>query len=345
MRELGAGYIIFYILAGFSMTGSIYVIATILRYGSQKSCFTFLLLYFHISMFGQEIVTLPYTYNSVANLCVAMQFFHFYFGLMNIILVGLLVEAHRGTIFDENKETVMFIKNNGIYFFLGIPMITVLPFITSSYDITDDVYGFCTLPYQLSSAWALGIYYAWVWVILFYCIGVSTYGTIKIYRKDKVLGKMFLSTIGLYTVIAILLWIPRSLERAAQINSKVPNAQSYFTSYFPINISGILCTLIFLRKRKSLKNFSDGDNDRMTFLWEKNDLLDIIGPDQSSRKSSMSTTSISVNPFGDMFFGLNTVLRTTSFAGTNPPPITNPVFANSTIYDDNDKDYKLDESS
>lgn len=297
-------YIAFFILAGLSMIGSVYVIYSIVQFGSQKSCFTFLLLSFHLSMFAQEIVTLPYVFSGNEGLCEAVQFFHFYFGLMNILIVTMLVEAHRSSIFTDYWQAGTRILKYGLPIMLCFPMMTILPFCTGSYHAEHNKW--CTLPYDSSSVWAIAIYYSWIWLFLLVSFLLLVFSAIRIFKSDRKLARKFISTIGLYIIVAILSWIPRSMERLAHFQTSTIGDLSYFISYIPINISGILYTMIFIHEKESLKQYEEEVNEdqRFNFSWESNDFGGFSSQNTSKDNSIATITNPiatgGVTPFSTM---------------------------------------------
>lgn len=307
-------FILFFILSGISILCSLAVLTSLYRLGSLKSCFSFLLFWFHGSMIGQEITVLPLVYNSSHSSCVAMEFLHYFFGLMNILIVTMLVEAHRSSLFVDYFRSRKLIMKFGSYVLICFPLITALPFAVSEFTIKydDDGGGWCVLPYDRNSTWIIMVYYLWVWTFLSGSIISMTYSAYYVCKNDRLLAQKFMSTIGLYVIVAIFSWIPRSFERVDQMNSPADRG-TYFIAFLPISISGILYSLIYIKERHSLLQFQEEAGDdgiaagSFSFTWEKDDypeeLISVTNynshDDSRSHPSSLSTASDNANNAGN----------------------------------------------
>lgn len=128
MAAADSAYISFYIIAGISFVCSVLVMTTLfLARRTAKNCFTFLLLWLHASMIAQEVTLLPSVYDRNHGVCTMMEFLHYYFGSMNIIIITLLIEAHRSTLLTGSFQSRKLILKYGAALFVGFPLITVLP--------------------------------------------------------------------------------------------------------------------------------------------------------------------------------------------------------------------------
>lgn len=287
------------------------MVTCISRQGTMKSCFTFLILCLHLSLMGEEVATLPNAYTNNESACVAMKFFHFYFSLMNITVVALLVECYRSFVLEDYYDSRARIMKYGIYIILIFPVITAIPFATGSYNVNDDDdnRGWCTPSFEHDSSWTLGIYFIWVWLCLLGAIGMLIYSGFRVCRKDKIVGKSFFSSIGLYVAVAILSWIPRSFVRLVQYDHS-PSIFLFFAAYLPIDISGICYTLIFLREQSTLEQMTIEQTDEvgnLSFTWEKHEIMELTRSSQITRSSQatrssatdfkMSMMSTTSNPF------------------------------------------------
>lgn len=292
---------LYYVISAISMVGSIFVVGSTLYHGTTKSCFTFLIICFHLSLLGEEIATMPDAYTTNRDLCLAMQFFHYYFSLMNILVVTLLVEAHRSSILKDPFQSRVKILKYGAFFIILFPLVSLFVFMDNGYQVSydDDNSGWCTPPN--STAWSIIFYYAWVWLLLITSVLLFAHSFVKIIKRDKETAKLFSSTIGLYVVISILSWIPRSFQKLFTSGSHHGTVM-LFISYLPINVSGILFSLVFLRERRQLFQFSESVEDitnTMSFSWEKDDLLEMMRASGIGRMSEMariSTTTATQNP-------------------------------------------------
>lgn len=296
----------YYVVSALSMAGSLLVMLSIASHGVNRSCFTFLLICFHLSLLGEEIATLPDVYTSNGHLCVAMQFFHFYFSLMNIVVVVMLVEAHRSSILEDPFQSRAKILKYGIYVILLFPLITLLPFVDGTYtaessdaDGDDDTRGWCTPPNRVS--WSIGVYFIWVWLFLILIVVLFSNSLYRIYQRDKAFAKTFSTTIGLYVIISIVSWIPRAFERFIRYNDPSTNTIILFIAYLPINISGILYVFVYIREKRYIVQYTETVEDiagAMSFSWERGELMEMMRGSSTTRMTEMaSSPSISVqNP-------------------------------------------------
>lgn len=278
-------YFAYYVLAAFSLIGNLYVAGALVRLGSQKSCFTFLLLLFHISLIGEEIATIPKIYTPSDNMCIAMEFFHFYFSLMNIVVLTLLVESHRSSLLEDFFRSRQRILKYGLYGIILFPLITVLPFTNGGYSLSeeDDNQGWCILSFSHDTTWELSVYFVWVWLLMILIVCLMAYLQYKLCRTDNLMAKNFFSTIGLYVIVGICTWIPRSFERMASYDGGNSSLVILFIAYLPVDISGIFYTLIFLREQRSLEKLNEFPEEvgDLSFTWEKSEIWDLIRNSQA----------------------------------------------------------------
>lgn len=74
-------------------------------------------------------------------------------------------------------------------------------------------------------------------------------------------------------IIGVLSWIPRSLQRGFE-SSYDADWLTYYVSYLPVDLSGIVFAIVFFLERRSLAFYMDTDNSspqRMSFVWEQTD--------------------------------------------------------------------------
>ena len=268
--------IAYYVIAGVSVTCSLLVSITLCKYGSLKTTATRLLLMVHLTLLSEEFTSLPYVYNRAPGLCTAIAFFHFYSGLANAVSVGLLVVSYRYHFFEEIADWVQFLFNHSIYLILGFPLITLLPFSTDSYTNSNEVWCTMQVDTQVTNIWAFVIFYAWAWSILLVSTIILIYTMCQVYSIDKEIGKNLFSTTGMYAIISILAWVPRTAARFTNFHRENMDNMAFLYAYIPVYIAGMLYTVVFLREKKSLLLFdrwsdwtTNDDNDlRVSFTFE-----------------------------------------------------------------------------
>jgi hypothetical protein len=238
-----------------------------------------------MSLIGELFATIPHLYGYSVAVCEAAQFFHFYFSLANIVVLTLLVESHRSSLLEDFFRSRQLILKYGLFFIVLFPLITILPFTDRGYGLQqeDDAHGFCVPSFNRDAAWELAVFFVWVWLFMFIIAMLMGLLQYRLYRSDKVLAKNLFSTIGLYVIVGIMSWIPRSFERMARYSNSDAAEIVYFIAYFPVYISGVLYTLIFLYEQQSLERlhaFPDEVGD-LSFTWEKSEIWDLIRNSQA----------------------------------------------------------------
>ena len=273
----------YYVLAGISVLCSVFVVSTLWMHGSLKTNSTRLILCLHIAIICEEISALPYAYNANDDLCEAIAFLHFYFGLSSIVAIGFLVISYRYHFFTETVRVSTFIKNWSIILVVVIPLITLLPFISRSYDTHKGPW--CAVSgKKRDHSWAFGVFFAWVWVILGSSAFSLSYTMIEIYNIDPTIGRKMFSTVGMYSIISIVTWIPRTAAQIINFRRGSLTTNQWLYSYIPLYIAGILYTMVFLTEKKALILFdraahTDQGIDAQTtrdramsgFSWEGSD--------------------------------------------------------------------------
>lgn len=277
-------FIFYFFFATCGILGSIHVLYTIwFSFDSCHTCSTLLVLFLHLSLVAEEITALPYLYKYDATLCNIIESFFEYFGLMNIVVIGLIVYAHRWSILDPTIRVKRRFVNFGIGFVLIFPMITFLPFIDNIYVPPDSPW--CSLPYSAGLNWVLGVYLVWVWAVLISSLISSFDLARRLMTTSGKLFKSYLTTIGMYTVVSLICWIPRTIVRFLANDTN----GARFAAYIPIYISGMLYTLIFRYSRKNMEMYEMSRRDSMDmpsdliFLFDESDRVSSSASDSTER--------------------------------------------------------------
>ncbi len=90
-----------FIATALGVLSSFYVITKLIQFGTMKSSFTFLLFFLEISLIGEQITALPFVFTGNSSFCTFIAYLASYFGMMNVVLVTLLITAHRLTLFNN----------------------------------------------------------------------------------------------------------------------------------------------------------------------------------------------------------------------------------------------------
>jgi hypothetical protein len=228
---------------------------TLCRYGSLKTAATKLLLILHLSLVFEELTTLPQAYNGDPVVCESVAFLHYYFGLANTIAVGFLVVSYRYHFVEDSWNVVTFMFNHAVPFILLFSLVTLLPFMSGSYDTDNGVWCTMATGSKMTNFWALAVFFFWVWCILLFSTAVLLITMYQVYSVDPEVGYSLFSTTGLYAIISILAWVPRTAIRFSTGSFEDLNDLTFVYAYLPVNIAGMLYTLVFLREKNALLLF------------------------------------------------------------------------------------------
>jgi hypothetical protein len=279
-NEMKAIFIFYYILAAFGILGSAHVLFTIIhRFKYVCACSTHLILMLHFSLLAEEILGLPYLFHWDRTLCSVTAALFEYFGILNILVVGCMVYAHRYSILDPTiKLPKWFLKRGCVLLFL-LPCIVFVFFIYNIYVRSDSPW--CNIPYSVGVEWYGFLYSVWIWIVLAGSILSSVDLTVRLSFTSKRLLKSYCTTIGLYTLVSLLCWIPRTVTRFVTEND---TETIRFISLIPIYVSGILYTIIFKKNRTMLEEYESSRMDSM--IIEQTDLMFLF--DMKDRQSLTS---------------------------------------------------------
>lgn len=203
----------------------------------------FLLFLLHITLFLEDISTLPYVWSSVDVLCKIMGWLHFYSGFANVLVVTLMGFHYLSYLLSNYPTQInLWIERYGVYLIFGLPLITLLPFSTDSYGVSND--DWCTLPSgsRASNNWAIIVFYSWIWL----CIVINVVQlSVALYRVNKQAGveqlrSNLFTSIGLYILITTICWLPRVIPRLIHLFIDYESSDVlYLITTAPLYLSGI----------------------------------------------------------------------------------------------------------
>jgi hypothetical protein len=276
-------FIVYYFVAGVAILGSVNVLITIgYQFNSMNTCSTILIFFLHLSLVAEEIFALPHVYSYDSTVCIVAESFFEYFGLMNILVVGAMVYTHRWSILDPSVKVRGAVIRVGEAILFIFPMIVFIPFADEAYVLPNSPW--CSRPYSAQDLrWYLGVYLAWVWVVLIGSIISSIDLSVRITLTSKRLLKSYLTSIGLYTIISLICWIPRTLARFLGPD----NDYTRFVAYIPIYLSGMCYAYIFKRNQVTMEMYELSRMD--SYIVEQADLMFVF--DEKDRLSLESTNS------------------------------------------------------
>jgi hypothetical protein len=252
MIESNSPLVIFgYILAAFSIPLTSYALFNILLYLPTKTTIARqVLLYLHLSLLIQQLVSFPFAYTTSVSLCRAAGFIHAYSGMSNIIAMWII------TVYSVNYVHCMFEwVDKALYIFkdflcILIPLITLFPLIKNQYGQENNAW--CEMTTNLTSenesqiALAVIFYYFWIWFYLIFSIGLLIYaGTDAILTTGWASAKTLISNTGAYGLVSLITWIPHTLRRLLEPHL---SPQQDLGLLLPLYITGISYGLLYIWK-------------------------------------------------------------------------------------------------
>jgi hypothetical protein len=266
----------FLVIAAVSMACTLSVIAHIYHTSSFEDLRIVLIFLLHISVFIEDLSTLPYAYSWNDDFCSAMGWVHFYSGFCNINVVTLMGFHYLGSITSETRAHRInkWISYYGHYFIFGLPVITVFPFITDSYGVSNN--NWCTLPSKSrrSNDWAVGIFYGWIWILLLVNILQLTYSLYRSLKYDREVCRRLVLSIGLYILLTILCWLPRTVPRFVHLFVSYDSSDElYLWTTLPLYLSGLgyaACYLLDVRMHPRQRRTSSIDSSQLSGLHIEN---------------------------------------------------------------------------
>jgi hypothetical protein len=206
-----------------------------------------LLFWLYLTLTVEEIAYLPFAYIQVPGLCRFMAWLHYYCGLTSVLLIYLLSLHYFSYVSNEKNARPInkFISKNGLRLAFGFPMITILPFATNSYGVSNNLT--CTLPHEsnVANIWAYTIFYGWVMLLLLFALAHFLYSFLQVAHFHLGLHRQLFISCGAYILIAFIAWIPRLLERIFQFRINHSVNTGNIATLLPIYAAGILYGVIY----------------------------------------------------------------------------------------------------
>lgn len=242
-------------------------------------------------------------------MCGLMAFASFYFGLLNALVTVLLTIAYYNIIQNNRPEIEKGIKKYGVKSALIFPLITVLPFITNSYQAIGDS---CTLSLdRTSDLWSIFTFFLWMFLALLFCTLLFAYIIYRASRYNTVgLRRRIFRCVGVYILITILCLIPRVVLRTIVIldfrnqsqNDDAITPDSESVVELPQYIVGIAYAICFFANQQILKSYeshqTQDDSDELQFTVEDLDAVLNIALHDGAKESSVQNTTSNSHPNG-----------------------------------------------
>lgn len=250
-----------------------------------------LLFVLHITLYLEEISTLPYAWSSVDVLCDVMGWLHFYSGFANVLVVTQMGFHYLSYLISHYPTQInSWIQKYGTYVTFGLPLITLLPFSTNSYGVSNEVW--CTLPSGslVANNWAIIVFYAWIWLCLFLNTGQLTIALFRLSQQtgvEQVRNNIF-SSIGLYIAITTLCWLPRAIPRLIHLFMDYKTSDIlYLLTTVPLYLSGLgyaICYYIDVQSNQGKERRASSVHSAGSSL-NADKIADILGGVESESSS------------------------------------------------------------
>jgi hypothetical protein len=291
--------IVYYVIAAISASCSIFVIATLLKYGMWQTSATKLLLALHSVLLMAEITELPLVFNDIAALCQTIEFLHIFFFLASAITIGLLVVSYRFYFFEDTYSVMKMIDKYWLHLIIIIPTLSLIPFCIASInseDVVSDANSeWCTINTSGTLLYLVMFiyFYSLIWMILLLSAIVLGYTMYQVYTLDEMVGKQLMNTTGLYSIVSLLSYIPITYVRMSSFSDHNPSSDIWLIAFLPFYSAGILYTMIFLSEKKSLLLFERAiTQNRELFSWEISDRVSITSSNSSMLQSSPTMNAL-----------------------------------------------------
>jgi len=329
-------FMIYYILAFFSITGAILVAISILRSKKYHTTFSSVVLCLHISLCINEITLLPYVFSGNQIICSIAEIIHYYTTLMNYFALFILVQAHMFNMLESYRKIMIpFLERYGLYIICILPMMTFFRFLDEHfYDVS---YPWCSIHSSSLNPLYFFTYELWMWLILSSCLLEVIVSTYYIYRKgDSWIAWRYFCTIGFYMIIALGGFLPNAIIITVYNHEDDDGSFSLrLTSFLPFYISGILYTIIFFLDRDAIENFElyrDRNEGISDIQFNTSEILNAIeevskrnqedeieqeGFSASGKRSTSTLVSTSNNPLAHLHHLSHEGVALTSFGSRN----------------------------
>ncbi len=236
--------------------GAVAIIVSTSAYGSitlspSRTIARQLLLYLHLSLIVEEIVSLPFTFTGNRTLCRTTGFLHSYSGVSNVIAMWLITTYSVNYIRGGYPKIDQFIYYWKEFLCFAFPLITIFALISNEYGEQNDAW--CELTYirdKNSASLLLSImfYYMWIWIFLILSVVLLVVALIDGSSKGGwPMVKSILSSTGAYGLISLIMWIPHTIRKI--IGSDLSEQQDLGLT-IPIYATGILYGALYFWRPK-----------------------------------------------------------------------------------------------
>ena len=290
--DLSAGWSAYFAFALLGALCSFIALMYVLSRGHFRSTSSQLHGILHLSLFLEEIATLPFAYLGNHRFCAFMGWLHTYSGLSNIMAASLLTLFYLNMMDCNEKYVWTFIRRQKFFLPVIFPLITLLPFITGSYGVSYE--HWCSIETTSEgNVWSIVVFYMWAWLMLFLSVSLIIYVYTKQLKREVpfATAKKIVSAGGIYVLVCVLCWAPRTVPRIFYlITGAEVLDHAHMWTVLPLYLSGILFLLILVKFRR---NMSIDTNFTMQLPWDELN-FDEITSLNSTPNSTMNSAHTSV---------------------------------------------------
>lgn len=241
------GYVAFFVIASLSITMTAVACMLILREGDLRFNVPKLLLSIFATLLLQEIFTLPYVYSWDTSFCGLAAVIHTYTGVANSIATGsLMMYFHCSHTCNERVPLVVsdFIRDWSRLSIFVFPLITFLPFTTNSFGRDDGVWCRIQSDSPIGKVWNLFAYNFWIVSIMLISVVMISRSILAASKIHILIGGKLFSSIGSYSIVALVIWLFRSVVNFSMFFTSEQASKLLYTSELLIHVMGILFSVI-----------------------------------------------------------------------------------------------------
>lgn len=232
----------------------------VIRYGDHKFSVNKLMLAMYATLLAEEIFTLPFVFSWNVTLCGMAGFFHTYTGVANSIATGyLMMYFYCSSTCNERVPIAVssFIRKHSMVSVFVFPLITVLPFSTNSFG-RDGVWCRIQTDNDIGDIWTLFVYHFWIMVIMTVAVLMIFRSIVAACKIHFLIGGRLFSSIGSYSVVALTIWMFRTVVNIGQFFSSRDDRELLFVGELLIQLMGLFFSLILFLDMSLISDMRTG---------------------------------------------------------------------------------------
>lgn len=278
-------YLVFCLLA--IVINIVILFMILIRTASIQTPYLLLIFYFHISIVGDLVTSLPYVFTPFHDWCITNEAFKYYFNLMNLLIVAFLIQGNRTTLMNGDRGVSLWKRFVAYFMIFVFPCISFLPMIDGFYRHGDGGNPWCTVAFDRTGFWPFVVQYLWVFIVL----AINSFTNVYLFRflvlrdSSALMRQRFIRMIGSYAMLVLVSWIPRFISiwgfEPANDDDGEENRVITFAliEHFPMVVASLCYAGLFFLNRKiylSLDRARSQATSTDTITFSTKELLDII---------------------------------------------------------------------